>query len=83
MQGHLVPPRPSWSNPGLDCTANLQFTRFNGRVIDLIPRVCLKIPPMFGPLKMAARPARGLSSNQRPAFVPRDALAPVVYNNTC
>ena len=69
-----MPPRPSWSNPGLDCTAKLHFTRFIGPVIDLIPRVHLKIPPMYGPLKMAAEPARGLLSNQRPAFVPRDLL---------
>ena len=70
----LVPPRPSWTSPGLNFAVILQFTRFIGRVIDLIPSVRLKIPPMFGPLKMAAGPARGLSSNQRPAFVPRDAL---------
>ena len=69
-----MPPRPSWCNPGLYFTVKLQFTRFIGRVIDLIPRVYLKIPPMFGPLKMPAGPARGLSCNQRPALVPRDAL---------
>ena len=70
----LVPPLPSWTSPGLNFAVILQFTRFIGRVIDLIPSVRLKIPLMFGPLKMAAGPARGLSSNQRPAFLPRDAL---------
>ena len=53
--------RLSWTSPGLNFAVNLQFTRFIGRVIDLIPSVRLKIPPMFGPLKMAAGPARGLS----------------------
>ena len=62
-----MPSRQSWSNPEVYRTVKLQFTRFIGRVIDLIPRVDLKIPLMFGPLKMATRPARGLSSNQWPA----------------
>ena len=69
-----MPPRPPWTNPGLHLTVKLQFTRFIGCVIDLIPRVHLKIPLMFGPLKMAAGSVLGLSANQRPAFVPCDAL---------
>ena len=40
----------------------------------LNPESVFENPPMFGPLKMAAGPAHGLSSNQRPAFDPRDAL---------
>ena len=78
-RGHFQFLRPYLTNPAGLYTLVIQFSRLIERMITLIPRVALWIPPMFVPLKMAPGQTRGLSANQWPAFVSCDVLD---FNNT-